>query len=700
MLRQAAILAASLTLPDPFLQPYTRPDSKAAAAVAAGGSAAGGGADGGAGGADGGGADGSAAAAAAAAAEAEEEAKAAADDVAFFKPRLRHHLAAGRSEPLTTLSVFEEWMRVLNSQGAPRAAQYAHSQHASYKRLSEIESLSRELMQRLRQQRVELDIPLPNAGHCLVGPASAAAPVGDVDGSGGGSSAASSDASRLLMLHSLITCAFAPNFAAGRAHCPAKVVDEIGRHKLAAGRSVYCVVQGGSQGGAHLAQRHLAGALAPCGELSQALISKTRGAARPGASASLQTSAVLNFGSPLGALLCLRMAGMKGSLPVPLDNESHRVVGLARLVAPQYPCRLAFSRRVPLEANHEPNRGGGQQAGGNGGGGGVVGGGVGGAACGGAAAAAAEEEEEAEAAAATVEAVATEVLPVEQNWHSACSVLSEEAPDGGRRYLVAGGWSRAGGHGPSSGEAAAAAAGAGAGAGGGRILGTQAKLVAHSASLLPCKPHGCAEALILALSRFVTLRLAPDGSGAVAAYVADGAGGAGLWLPLPWMLDLVAIEEINALRAALSATLGETPAAQGESAASLQLRIMRLSVAQRPALSASHAAAALAAAAAARPPAHATPEAYPTDMLPPLRIVATPPLAPGGAGEDEAGSGLQHAAPEDVARLMQGGGGGGGGGAASEHEPPGALEQQQGGEEEADLVDWEEEDDEPLELLG
>ena len=169
MLRQASILAASLALPDPFLVPYTKgsaADGAKVSAVAALGDGGGGGDD-------------VAKAAVLAAAEAEDEAKAAAEDVSYFKPRLRHHLAADRSEVLTTLSLFEEWQRVLNNHGAPRAAQYAHSQHASYKRLAEIEHLSRELMQRLRQQRVEFQMPLPNAGQCLVGPASTAAPVGE-----------------------------------------------------------------------------------------------------------------------------------------------------------------------------------------------------------------------------------------------------------------------------------------------------------------------------------------------------------------------------------------------------------------------------------------------------------------------------------------------------------------------------------------
>ena len=88
-----------------------------------------------------------------------------------------------------------------------------------------------------------------------------------------------------------------------------------------------------------------------------------------------------------------------------------------------------------------------------------------------------------------------------------------------------------------------------------------------------------------------------------------------MWLPLPWLLTPAAIDEINALRRSLSSTLGATPAAEGEAASALQLRLMRLSVATRPPLSASQAAAALAAAAGARPPAHASPAHTPTDLL-------------------------------------------------------------------------------------
>ena len=176
----ASILAASLSLPDPFLQPYTKPSG--ARAAAAGKAPAEGDA------------------AAAAAADAEEEAKAAAEDVKHFKPRLAHHLSAERSEPLTTLSLFEEWSRILATQGPGKAAQYAHSQHASYKRLSEIDALSRELLSKIRQQRVELGLalPPPGGGHLNEG--------------------------RNLVLHAMLTAAFSPHFAAGRAACPGRAV--------------------------------------------------------------------------------------------------------------------------------------------------------------------------------------------------------------------------------------------------------------------------------------------------------------------------------------------------------------------------------------------------------------------------------------------------------------------------------------------
>ena len=128
--RQAAILAASLSLPDPFVQPYTRGD-----VLTSGGNAE-----------PAGGFDPKAAL---------EEARSATEDVEFFKPRLAHYLACGEiiiyivsrrlllmtagtfrrcgsSDPLASLALFEAWQATLTEQGPGRAAQYAHGQHASY----------------------------------------------------------------------------------------------------------------------------------------------------------------------------------------------------------------------------------------------------------------------------------------------------------------------------------------------------------------------------------------------------------------------------------------------------------------------------------------------------------------------------------------------------------------------------------------
>ena len=126
--RQAAVIAALLSLPDPFLQPYTRADAAPA---------------------DG---------------DYEAEAKLLSDDISFFKPRLAHFTKRGCSDALATLAMFDEWQRVLSDDGPPAAAQYAHSQHASYKRLAEVEHFSRELSERLKQQRNEFGITAPHAG--------------------------------------------------------------------------------------------------------------------------------------------------------------------------------------------------------------------------------------------------------------------------------------------------------------------------------------------------------------------------------------------------------------------------------------------------------------------------------------------------------------------------------------------------------
>ena len=74
----------------------------------------------------------------------------------------------------------------------------------------------------------------------------------------------------------------------------------------------------------------------------------------------------------------------------------------------------------------------------------------------------------------------------------------------GQRYLLATAWSRAG-----------------------------KRLVAQQASLLPARPHGAAELLLLALSRNVWLAPAAGG-GAAGAHIGDS--DLGLGLVLPWLL--------------------------------------------------------------------------------------------------------------------------------------------------------------------
>ena len=90
--RQASILAAAMALPDPFLQPYTQAESVHA-----------------------------------------DESALAVEDVSYFKPRLAHFHSCARSDPLATLALFTAWQRALSDGGTAAAAQYAHTQHASYK---------------------------------------------------------------------------------------------------------------------------------------------------------------------------------------------------------------------------------------------------------------------------------------------------------------------------------------------------------------------------------------------------------------------------------------------------------------------------------------------------------------------------------------------------------------------------------------
>ena len=162
----------------------------------------------------------------------------------------------------------------------------------------------------------------------------------------------------------LLCAAFLPNLALGRTTCPPAVLADIARHRLDPSRTVAFIVGSGSQGGAHLTQANLAAALKPCGKLEQSIISKSR--VHVNGALSLQTSAVLSFASQEGALLALRMAGMRGSLPVPLtgaDGTTRQPVGTAWLQAPQYACRLRFQRLTCLEdaaavAPPEPAAGG------------------------------------------------------------------------------------------------------------------------------------------------------------------------------------------------------------------------------------------------------------------------------------------------------------------------------------------------------
>ena len=90
--RQASILAAAMALPDPFLQPYTQAESVHV-----------------------------------------DDAALAVEDVKYFIPRLTHFHTCARSDPLATLALFTAWQRALSDGGTAAAAQYAHTQHASYK---------------------------------------------------------------------------------------------------------------------------------------------------------------------------------------------------------------------------------------------------------------------------------------------------------------------------------------------------------------------------------------------------------------------------------------------------------------------------------------------------------------------------------------------------------------------------------------
>jgi len=344
---------------------------------------------------------------------------------------------------------------------------------------------------------------------------------------------------------------------------------------------------------------------------------------------SLQTSAVLSFASQEGALLALRMAGMRGSLPVPLtgaDGTTRQPVGTAWLQAPQYACRLRFQRLTCLEdaaavAPSEPAAGG-----------------VEGAAPAGLAAAHDDAGESAE------------VLPVDQVWHSGSAVLSAAEPSPEERLLLATAWSRAG---------------------------YRKKLLAHGATLLPAKPAGAAQLLALTFSRHVRLLAppadaAPAAGGAIAAQVADGERAVAF--ALPWLLRRADLDAINELRAALSGSVGERPAADGEPAAAIQLRLMKLLVEKRPQLS--EGLAAMAAAIAADAPNLNCGE-WPSTLLPPI---GEPAGASGVLAELAAGGGAEPMEEEEAAW-----GGAHGGGAA--HDEAGGVDGAASDEEDLELLE-------------
>jgi hypothetical protein len=157
--------------------------------------------------------------------------------------------------------------------------------------------------------------------------------------------------------------------------------------------------------------------------------------------------------------------------------------------------------------------------------------------------------------------------------------------------------------------------------------------------------------MIVAFSRHVILRPTETGDGALAAYVADG--DVGMWVPLPWLLTPSALDEINSLRAALSAALGTTPAASGASAAALQLALIKMSVAPRPELSAAQAAAAAADWINAPPPRRLASARTPDELLPPLALAAIEIFAP--PADVQAAGGAPKAKEEDEALFMDDG---------------------------------------------
>lgn len=157
------------------------------------------------------------------------------------------------------------------------------------------------------------------------------------------------------------------------------------------------------------------------------------------------------------------------------------------------------------------------------------------------------------------EEVGARLHSVDLDWYSGCALLSDTACDASPRYLLATSWRQHG-----------------------------SKMIAQHASLLPRRPAGAAELMLLVCSRAVRL-LAVDGVGVLALV---GEREAPTPVSLPWQLSPADVEGINQLRAAVSRTLGASPRGEGESASALQLRIMQLLVAERPPLTPRMAAAA------------------------------------------------------------------------------------------------------------
>ena len=233
----------------------------------------------------------------------------------------------------------------------------------------------------------------------------------------------------MLTMQALLCAAFLPSVSSGRAYAPAVVLDELARHRLDPTRSVHFIATGTaatSEGGAtaHLSQAHLTAAFRPCGELQQAIISKAR--VNVNGAMALQTSVILSFKSAEGAILALRLAGMRGSVGVPMYNETKQLVGTAKLSSPQYACRLKFDRPTHLypsdapalpgpkfaEKFAEPERAGtADDSGGS-----------------------------ADLSADIAEIAEIVSLPVELNWHSASALVSSEEAMRDERFLLAFSW--------------------------------------------------------------------------------------------------------------------------------------------------------------------------------------------------------------------------------------------------------------------